>query len=66
MKDDRSQFRSVTHGTCTLGGKHTPGSDMERECPLNRERIARRSERGRKAGASRRLVNAFDRNAVRT
>ena len=31
---EQCEFRSVTHGTCALGGVHTPGSEAEAECPL--------------------------------
>src|SRR2546428_11173290 len=36
------QFRSITDGTCSLNGVHTPGSEVEAECPLNPNRAAAR------------------------
>jgi hypothetical protein len=36
---------------CLLNGRHTPGSDWERECPLRN--AAERSERARKAAQKR-------------
>lgn len=39
--------RRPYHGTCLLKGRHTPGSQAEKECPL---RLAgARSERSRRA-----------------
>lgn len=48
-------FRSVTHGTCALDGKHTPGSEAEAECPLRSRqdrRAARQAIRERKLAAA--------------
>ena len=39
---------------CLMGGRHTPDSEWERECPLNPERIAKRSARAAAIWASRR------------
>ena len=39
---------------CLVGGRHTPGSEWERECPLNPKRIAKRSARAAAIWASRR------------
>ena len=36
------QSRSITDGTCALNGVHTPGSEVEAECPLNPNRAAAR------------------------
>ena len=27
-------YRTVLHGTCLMGGRHEPGSQLARECPL--------------------------------
>jgi hypothetical protein len=35
-------FRTVAHGTCLLGGKHPPGSQLARECPVLRRARRRR------------------------
>src|SRR6058998_59719 len=44
------QSRSITDGTCSLNGVHTPGSEAEAECPLNPNRAAaRRALRKQKA-----------------
>jgi hypothetical protein len=38
---------------CLLDGKHTPGSEWERECPLNPNRVeAQRIERERRVQAA--------------
>jgi hypothetical protein len=43
----------MTRGsTCLVNGKHTPGSQWERECPLRT--AAERSERSRRAAVTRR------------
>ena len=40
-------------GHCTLGGRHTPGSEWEKECPLRPEKVAARSAKAKKASQSR-------------
>jgi hypothetical protein len=51
MTDTSKPFRSVTAGTCALGGKHTPGSQWANECPYrpggrrNLERLTAASPR---------------------
>ena len=27
-------YRTILHGTCLVGGRHEPGSELARECPL--------------------------------
>jgi len=44
-------FRSVTHGTCALDGKHPPGSVYAKECPVLN--AAERSARSQRAAATR-------------
>ena len=39
---------------CLVNGKHTPGSEWERECPLNPEKAAKRSARTASSWATRR------------
>jgi hypothetical protein len=51
-------YRTVLHGTCLLGGKHAAGDPYAKECPLRR--AAARSERSRKAAASRWRTAAAD------
>jgi len=29
-------YRTILHGTCLVGGRHEPGSELARECPLLR------------------------------
>jgi hypothetical protein len=36
--------RSVTHGTCALNGRHTPGSVWEAECHVRRAQAAAAQE----------------------
>src|SRR5262249_31377782 len=49
MKGSRRQ--TVLHGTCLLGGVHSAGSDLARECPVLNAR--KRSERTQKAAQTR-------------
>lgn len=44
---------------CLVNGQHTPGSEWERECPLNPERIAKRSARAAAVWAARRQRQAI-------
>ena len=51
----RGQFRSITHGTCGLNGVHTPGPEVEAECPLRSRQdraAARRAIRESKTAAA--------------
>ena len=32
----RKTYRTILHGTCLVGGRHEPGSELARECPLLR------------------------------
>jgi len=29
-------YRTILHGTCLVGGRHQPGSELAHECPLLR------------------------------
>jgi hypothetical protein len=44
-------IRSITDGTCAFGGRHTPGSEAEAECPVLLAR--KRSAAARKAAETR-------------
>jgi hypothetical protein len=45
-------FRTALHGTCLLKGRHEPGSQLERECPLlRRQRRALQGGEGVDSGA---------------
>lgn len=57
---------TLVRGVCLVNGRHTPGSDWERECP--HRNAAKRSERSRKAAATRlaRAEAAPRRDAVDT
>jgi hypothetical protein len=46
-----TSFRSVTHGTCALDGRHPPGSKYGVECPVLN--AAKCSERWQRAAATR-------------
>ena len=30
----RKTYRTILHGTCLVGGRHQPGSELAHECPL--------------------------------
>jgi hypothetical protein len=47
-------MKAILHGQCLIGGKHTPGSQWERECPLRN--AEKRSERTRKGNQARRAA----------
>jgi hypothetical protein len=34
-------YRTILHGTCLMGGRHEPGSQLARECPLLRAKKRR-------------------------
>jgi len=40
------RYRTILHNTCLLKGQHPAGSDLARECPVNRA-VTRRASRSR-------------------